>query len=579
VAEGAATLSVPAGTPGGEKMNSNPVEIFRSASGQDRDDIVHAMHSFAAVTVALASIAFGVEHELAPCILSALTDEVCGIALYATGSGEDAVTALVSHAGFRDLPPDDRENDTPRAHPLHDLLKTGAGDRLICFQNGERPAWLVAGAAALAVFHFAVSPQGSTCGYAVFALRQAKLSRPGSELLLLVSRQIGDRMAAKREGIEAHRAASAVAIDGPIRVLLIDDEPLLVTTVARALEQRGFMFQSAQSARHGLKLADGAVFDVILIDKVLPDMDGIELLAHMRRDEHLSTVPVIMLSGYADESARIGALRAGADDFVAKPFSVKELVARIEANVRMAQARRAAVWRESEVLRLRQSQQELRKLLDTVQNVRAEERRLLAREVHDQLGQLLTAAKIDIRLLEHHVARRQEVLSSEDILRELRSALSSIDLAIESVQNISILLRPPALENGGLIAALRWQAADFERRSKINCSVIHDAEGYSEPTKFVAGELFRICQEALTNVLRHAGASCVRISVAVRGCNLVVRVCDNGVGIDRGAAQRPSAIGIAGIRERAISIRATLQFRGRPGRGTVLAIRRRRALP
>lgn len=222
--------------------------------------------------------------------------------------------------------------------------------------------------------------------------------------------------------------------------------------------------------------------------------------------------------------------------------------------------------------------QELSRQLDTVQKVRAEERRLLAREVHDQLGQLLTAARIDIRLLERRTGEG-EVVSREETLRELRAALSSVDQAIASVQDISMLLRPPALEAGGLLAALRWQAGEFQRRHGIVCSVRHAEAGYVEPARFVAGELFRICQEALTNVLRHANATRVLIQVSVRGRNLVVRVCDNGIGIARDAVEAPDAIGIAGMRERASSIRASLDIHGRPGRGTMLSIRRCLALP
>jgi signal transduction histidine kinase len=286
-----------------------------------------------------------------------------------------------------------------------------------------------------------------------------------------------------------------------------------------------------------------------------------------------------MLSGRADEVARIEALGAGADDFVVKPFSPKELVARIEANVHMAQARRAAVWRESELLRLRQSQQALRKLLDTIQNVRADERRLLAREVHDQLGQMLTAVMIDLRLLEKRVHGGKATADDAATARELRSALSNVELAIASVQNIAILLRPPDLERGGLVASLRWLAGDFQRRTKIECTVLHGAGAYLEPSRFVAGELFRISQEALTNVARHAGASRVTIQVVVRGRQLVVRICDNGIGIARGSALKPDPIGIAGMRERAASIGATLRVYGRAGRGTMIVIRRRPGQP
>lgn len=371
------------------------------------------------------------------------------------------------------------------------------------------------------------------------------------------------------------RDDEAAATGGAVRVLLVDDEELLVAHVRRILERAGFVFHAALDARGGLDLARSIRPDVILIDKVLPDLDGIELLRLMRRDESLSTVPVIMLSGRADEASRVAALGEGADDFVVKPFSAKELVARIEANVRLVRLRRAAVWREGELVRLRQSQQELRTLLDTVQRVRDDERRMLAREVHDQFGQILTAAKIDIRLLQNRLADPGQSLSPAQIASELDSALSGLDQAIAAVQDISALLRPPALEEGGLVAALRWQAEDMRRRTGIACTVRHDPAGYVEQPPFVAGELLRICQESLTNVLRHAGASRVLIQVVVRNACLLVRICDDGAGVPRAKLHDPASFGLKGMRERAASITASVHVYGRRGRGTMVAIRRR----
>ena len=371
--------------------------------------------------------------------------------------------------------------------------------------------------------------------------------------------------------------ASSSAQQGKTRVLLIDDEPLLVAHVKRILERAGFVFHAAQTARGGFDLATAIQPDVILIDKVMPDLDGTSLLRLMRMSDALSTVPIIMLSGRVDETARIAALAAGADDVVAKPFSAKELVARIDANVRLVRMRRDTVWRQGELLRLQQSQQELRTLLDTVQKVRDDERRMLAREVHDQLGQILTAVKIDIRLLQDRLAPVGAPPSMDEIAAERGTALSSVDLAIAAVQDIAALLRPPALEEGGLVAALQWQASDLRRRTGIDCAVRHNPADYVEQAPFVAGELLRMCQEALTNVLRHAQASHVIIQVTMRNASLLVRICDNGIGIPRARVHDPVSLGLKGMSERAASVRATVHVYGRRGRGTMVAIRRRLA--
>jgi signal transduction histidine kinase len=335
------------------------------------------------------------------------------------------------------------------------------------------------------------------------------------------------------------------------KVLLVAAEPSPYSGLEQGLRRRGCELQRASSAREGLERALSIRPDVLVLAETLAESSGIELLRSVRREQALDAVPVIMLSARPGAVARIRALRAGATDAVAPSCDAGELAERILAHVRIGRAQRAAA-----------------------EEVRSGERRLLAREVHDRLGQLLTAANIDLRLLERRAQGGAEVPPREELLRELRSALSSIDEAIASVQDISLLLRPREFEADGLVAALRRQAADFQHRFELGCILRHAEAGYVEPPRPVANELFRICQEALTNVLRHANATHVQVQLAVRGRHLLLRVCDNGVGISRGAGEAPSAIGIAGMRERAESIGASLHIRGRPGCGTILSVRR-----
>jgi signal transduction histidine kinase len=519
------------------------------------------------------------EHLAAPCdvaglgqqVLACLGDDVQALAVYS--ALEDGAFTLLLHAGNPHVPP----AHVPDARQIGCAELAGIGapgiEGRIAGLGPVRPAWIGADPAALAMMPFGGHDPQDRRGLALFMLRSVDHLPSLAALLELATQKLSAALA------QCMAQTDRRAEDAPdtTRVLLIDDDELLVAHVKRILERAGFTFHAAHSARGGFEVATEILPDVVLIDKVMPDLDGTRLLRMMRQDDALSTVPVIMLSGQADEAAQIAALEAGADDFVVKPFSAKDLVARIEANVRLVRLRRDTVWRQGELLRLRQSQQELRTLLDTVQKVRGDERRMLAREVHDQLGQILTAAKIDIRLLQDRVAAPHEPPSAREISEELGTALSSVDLAIAAVQDIAALLRPPELEEGGFVAALRWQAADLQRRAGIECSVLHDPADYVEQPPFVAGELLRMCQEALTNVLRHAGATQVIIQVAMRNASLLVRICDNGAGIPRSRLHDPDSLGLKGMRERAASIRASIHVYGRRGRGTMVAIRRRLA--
>jgi PAS domain S-box-containing protein len=204
------------------------------------------------------------------------------------------------------------------------------------------------------------------------------------------------------------------------------------------------------------------------------------------------------------------------------------------------------------------SQKELRTLYGRLQTVHEEERLTLAREVHDQLGQILSAAKIDIKLLEEDI-RKDAPLSRRKILAELRSARLSLESAIQSVRKIATELRPPELEERGLRAAIEWHARDFERRTRIKCNVIVPKD-LRVPASASATALFRIFQEAMTNILRHAEATQVWVSLGRRGDLVVLRIRDNGVGIMPTQARSTRSIGLKGMRERAAIVRGRLMI-------------------
>ena len=216
------------------------------------------------------------------------------------------------------------------------------------------------------------------------------------------------------------------------------------------------------------------------------------------------------------------------------------------------------------------SQAELRGLYDRLQQVREEERCALAREVHDQLGQILSAAKIDIKLLEEGVMSEHAPLSRENIVTELKSACSTLESAIQVVRRLATELRPPELESQGLPAAIQWHALDFERRTRIRCKISFESD---MPQLNEASEvaLFRIFQESMTNILRHAEATEVWISLGCRGDRVLLRVRDNGVGISRQSARSGRSMGLKGMRERAAIAGGRLVVGPLPPSGTLVA--------
>ncbi len=215
---------------------------------------------------------------------------------------------------------------------------------------------------------------------------------------------------------------------------------------------------------------------------------------------------------------------------------------------------------------LRETAEKLRGLSAHLQSVREEEKRRIAREVHDTLGQLLTGLKIEVSLLSRRLSGDEE---AEARLAELAGM---VDDTIKAVRDISSELRPSVLDDLGLLAALEWQSGKFEEMSGVACAVRAGPDADTR-RKDVAEALFRIAQEALTNVARHAGARGVEIYLIREGEDLVMRVEDDGRGVDAEELEAPHSLGVLGMRERAYSVGGSLSIRRREGGGTVVEVR------
>lgn len=217
-------------------------------------------------------------------------------------------------------------------------------------------------------------------------------------------------------------------------------------------------------------------------------------------------------------------------------------------------------------------QEELKMLYQRLQAVREAERNALAREVHDQLGQTLSAAKIDLKLLQQDASTAQargEQLGSAHIVDELQAACDTLDRAVQQVRDIAHELRAPELDVQGAYAAIEWHGRDFEKRTRIGVQVAI-TRALPTPPRPMGEAMLRIVQEALTNVLRHAHARQVWISIDMRGPALLLRIRDDGIGFAR-KARRAGSLGITGMRERAYLAGGRLSVRGLRGHGTLVS--------
>jgi signal transduction histidine kinase len=219
--------------------------------------------------------------------------------------------------------------------------------------------------------------------------------------------------------------------------------------------------------------------------------------------------------------------------------------------------------------RLEETNAQLRVLAAHLQNLREEERKQVAREIHDELGQELAALKMDLTLLLRKIARDPQV-NCVEVSADLIATASLVDRAIQTMRGICLELRPDILDKLGLCEAMRWQAEEYRSRTGIACDLSFSPSEISL-VDAQATALFRIFQEALTNVARHAGATAVVARLALDREEVALSVSDNGRGITAAEIASARSLGLLSMRERVAALGGRFSVTGVPGAGTTLS--------
>lgn len=341
-----------------------------------------------------------------------------------------------------------------------------------------------------------------------------------------------------------------------IHILMLEDDAADAELTKFALRKGGLSFSlvRVEGEDDYVKALDRHPPALILSDYSLPGFNGHDAL-HIALEKCPDT-PFIFVTGTMGEEVAIETLKSGATDYVLKT-RLARLVPAVSRALREAEERSQHHRAEEQ---LRQSHEQLRALSVYLQTVREEERTRIAREVHDELGQALTSCKLDLSWLAgrlHHQER--------SLYEKTKALISHIDATIQTVRRISSELRPGVLDHLGLAAALEWQANEFQNRTGIKCE-LHTELAEAALDQDVSTTLFRIFQETLTNVIRHAGATQVRVDLKESGGCINMDVRDNGRGIARNEITNTRSMGLVGMRERAALLGGIFKI-GRLGQG------------
>jgi PAS domain S-box-containing protein len=215
---------------------------------------------------------------------------------------------------------------------------------------------------------------------------------------------------------------------------------------------------------------------------------------------------------------------------------------------------------------LKKSHERLRRLSYYLQSIREQERTTIAREIHDELGQLLTGLKIELSFIDNRLPEEMN-----DLKEKVKSMSKLTDTTIKTVRKIASELRPIILDDLGITAAIEWQTQEYQKRSGIPCR-FHVIPAEFELDQKRSTALFRIFQETLTNVFRHARASEVNITLEKRDGTVNLLVKDNGIGISKKKINNPKSIGLLGIKERVHSLGGSVEIKGIRNKGTTVSV-------
>ena len=360
------------------------------------------------------------------------------------------------------------------------------------------------------------------------------------------------RVASEPEGFVAEPQAEAAP---QAKILLVDDEPKSLFALQELLSTLGQNLMIAQSGEEALRLALRNDFAVILLDVRMPGMDGFETARMIRSRERSRRTPIIFLTAAADEmGSMFRGYEAGAVDYLPKPVVPEILKAKVAVFVEL--------FRKSE--RLRESEEKLRRLAAHLISVREEERAHIAREIHDELGQVLTGLKMEVTWL----AKR---LKEKPLVEKTDSMCKLIDTTVQTVRKIATGLRPEMLDDMGVVAAVAWYAKEFQKRTGIRCRAKLPPETVKLDVD-VSTTMFRIFQEILTNVARHSRATRVDLELSVNEERVALDVIDNGVGIAETEVNGMKSLGLLGMHERALLFGGEVKIIGTPGHGTRVAV-------
>jgi signal transduction histidine kinase len=348
-----------------------------------------------------------------------------------------------------------------------------------------------------------------------------------------------------------------------LKILILEDSPLDVELIRTRLKKEfNFIDRVVYEQKAYLDELVNFSPDIILSDFSMPQFNGLEALALLQRS--MVTCPFIIITGAIDEETAVSCIKAGANDYLLKdrltrlPAAIKHSIAQHKAQIEKEESRKA----------LEKSHVRLRDLLNRLEIIRDEEKKRISMEIHDQLGQELTANKLGLfyvkqQLIDHEL----DIQKSEMIKEKIDDLIQLSGNTLKTVRRIAHQLRPVILKDLGLISAIEWMINRVKENSGINWEFINKLNDDHFNEAFT-NSAYRIIQEAITNVLRHADAQNCWLSLSEVESDLYISIKDDGNGFDLHKRKQNGKLGLFGMEERVIQWQGSLSIKSNIEKGT-----------
>jgi signal transduction histidine kinase len=351
-------------------------------------------------------------------------------------------------------------------------------------------------------------------------------------------------------------------------ILIVDDNQENLVYLKYVTIKLNVNIIEAFSGYEALEKTMGRGLALAIIDVQMPGMNGYELALKLNEARSDDKVPVIFLTAnHVNELEEFKGYSSGAVDYIFKPVTSHILLSKIRVFLNLFEQKQIIV-RNAELLKvtadeLKSSLTQLQQLSQYIEQVRENERVAISRELHDDLGQSLTAVKIDLGII-------KKMITNEDVVMKINKVTVLVGDTIKTVQRLTSQLRPDIIDDLGIEAAIEWYTNEFSERTGIAISL--DMDPCINISAYDSLTIFRIMQESLTNIARHSKAIKVDIELCKDESFTSLKISDNGIGITEEQQNSRHAFGLISMKERAASLGGTFEISSKTGNGTTIKI-------